>query len=39
MVANVCGPVFGYFNAGIALHRREIYGLFTATKIMPKFVR
>ncbi|WP_267383664.1 (S)-8-amino-7-oxononanoate synthase BioU [Cyanobacterium sp. uoEpiScrs1] len=39
MAANVCGPAFGYLKAGIELHRRGIYGLFTAAEIMPKFVK
>jgi hypothetical protein len=39
MAANVCGPAFGYLKAGIALHRRGIYGLFTSAEIMPQFVR
>lgn len=39
MAANVCGPAFGYLKAGIALHQRGIYGLFTAAEIMPQFVR
>ncbi len=39
MAANVCGPAFGYLKAGVALHRRGIYGLFTAAEVMPKFVR
>lgn len=39
MAANVCGPAFGYLKAGIALHRRETTGLFTAADIMPQFVR
>jgi hypothetical protein len=39
MAANVCGPAFGYLKAGIDLHQRGIYGLFTAAEIMPKFVR
>jgi copper homeostasis protein CutC len=39
MAANVCGPAFGYLKAGISLHRRGIYGLFTAAEIMPQFVR
>ncbi len=39
MAANVCGPAFGYLKAGINLHRRGIYGLFTAAEIMPQFVR
>ncbi|MGE5657298.1 MAG: (S)-8-amino-7-oxononanoate synthase BioU [Actinomycetota bacterium] len=39
MAANVCGPAFGYLKAGITLHRRGIYGLFTATDVMPQFVR
>lgn len=39
MAANVCGPAFGYLKAGIALHRRGIYGLFTAAEIMPQFVK
>lgn len=38
MAANVCGPAFGYLKAGIALHRRGIYGLFTSAEIMPQFV-
>ncbi|MDJ0555197.1 MAG: saccharopine dehydrogenase-like oxidoreductase [Microcoleaceae cyanobacterium MO_207.B10] len=39
MAANVCGPAFGYLKAGVELHRKGIYGLFTAAEIMPKFVR
>lgn len=39
MAANVCGPAFGYLKAGISLHRRGIYGLFTSAEIMPQFVR
>jgi len=39
MAANVCGPAFGYLKAGIALHNRGIYGLFTAAEIMPHFVK
>jgi Glutamate/Leucine/Phenylalanine/Valine dehydrogenase len=39
MAANVCGPAFGYLKAGIDLHRRGIYGLFTSAEVMPKFVR
>ncbi len=39
MAANVCGPAFGYLKAGMALHRRGIYGLFTAADMMPKFVK
>ncbi|PSB01013.1 (S)-8-amino-7-oxononanoate synthase BioU [Merismopedia glauca] len=39
MAANVCGPAFGYLKAGLSLHRRGIYGLFTAAEIMPQFVR
>ncbi len=39
MAANVCGPAFGYLKAGISLHQRSIYGLFTAAEIMPQFVR
>jgi hypothetical protein len=39
MAANVCGTAFGYLKAGINLHRRGIYGLFTAAEIMPQFVR
>ncbi len=38
MAANVCGPAFGYLKAGASLHRRGIYGLFTAAEIMPQFV-
>lgn len=39
MAANVCGPAFGYLKAGIALHRRGIYGLLTAAEVMPQFVK
>jgi hypothetical protein len=39
MAANVCGPAFGYLKAGVSLHRRGIYGLFTAAEIMPQFVQ
>jgi len=39
MAANVCGPAFGYLKAGVSLHQRGIYGLFTAAEVMPKFVR
>lgn len=39
MAANVCGPAFGYLKAGIALHRRGIYGLLTSAEIMPQFVQ
>lgn len=39
MAANVCGPAFGYLKAGISLHRREIYGLFSSAEVMPQFVR
>jgi hypothetical protein len=39
MAANVCGPAFGYLKAGVSLHQRGIYGLFTAAEIMPKFVQ
>ncbi|RUR86876.1 saccharopine dehydrogenase-like oxidoreductase [Chlorogloeopsis fritschii PCC 9212] len=39
MAANVCGPAFGYLKAGIGLHQRGIYGIFTAAEIMPQFVR
>lgn len=39
MAANVCGPAFGYLKAGIQLHQRGIYGLFTAAEIMPHFVQ
>ncbi|HEY9905411.1 MAG TPA: saccharopine dehydrogenase-like oxidoreductase [Candidatus Sericytochromatia bacterium] len=39
MAANVCGPAFGYLKAGVSLHRRGIYGLFTAAEIMPQFVK
>ena len=38
MAANVCGPAFGYLKAGVSLHRRGIYGLFTAAEVMPQFV-
>jgi len=39
MAANVCGPAFGYFKAGMALNKRNITGLFTAAEIMPQFVK
>jgi hypothetical protein len=39
MAANVCGPAFGYLKAGVSLHRRGIYGLWTAAEVMPQFVR
>jgi len=39
MAANVCGPAFGYLKAGINLHRRGIYGLFSSAEVMPQFVR
>lgn len=39
MAANVCGPAFGYLKAGISLHKRGIYGLFSAAEVMPQFVR
>ncbi len=39
MAANVCGPAFGYLKAGVKLHRRGLYGLFTAAEVMPLFVR
>ncbi len=39
MAANVCGPAFGYLKAGVNLHRRGIHGLFTASDVMPQFVR
>jgi len=39
MAANVCGPAFGYLKAGMELHQRGIYGIFTAAEVMPKFVR
>ncbi|GBE93058.1 (S)-8-amino-7-oxononanoate synthase BioU [Nostoc cycadae] len=39
MAANVCGPAFGYLKAGIQLHQRGIYGIFTAAEIMPQFVK
>lgn len=39
MAANVCGPAFGYLKAGVSLHQRGIYGLFTASEVMPKFVQ
>lgn len=39
MAANVCGPAFGYLKAGVSLHRKGIYGLFTAAEIMPQFVK
>ncbi|NES71023.1 MAG: saccharopine dehydrogenase-like oxidoreductase, partial [Okeania sp. SIO2D1] len=39
MAANVCGPAFGYLHAGVSLHRRGIYGLFSAAEVMPRFVK
>lgn len=39
MAANVCGPAFGYLKAGMRLHQRGLYGLFTAAEVMPLFVR
>jgi Glutamate/Leucine/Phenylalanine/Valine dehydrogenase len=39
MAANVCGPAFGYLKAGISLHRRGIFGFFTAAEVMPQFVK
>ena len=39
MAANVCGPAFGYLKTGVALHRKGLYGLFTAAEVMPQFVR
>jgi hypothetical protein len=39
MAANVCGPAFGYLKAGMQLHERGIYGIFTAAEVMPKFVK
>lgn len=39
MAANVCGPAFGYLKAGVSLHQRGIYGLFTAAEVMPNFVK
>lgn len=39
MAANVCGPAFGYLKAGVALHQRGLYGLFSAAEIMPQFVQ
>ncbi len=39
MAANVCGPAFGYLKAGIRLHQRGQYGLYTAAEVMPQFVR
>ncbi|MCC5637296.1 saccharopine dehydrogenase-like oxidoreductase [Nostoc sp. CHAB 5844] len=39
MAANVCGPAFGYLKAGIQLHQRGNYGIFTAAEIMPQFVK
>ncbi len=38
MAANVCGPALGYLKAGLELHRRHNYGVFTAAEIMPRFV-
>ncbi|NJP11581.1 MAG: saccharopine dehydrogenase-like oxidoreductase [Leptolyngbyaceae cyanobacterium RU_5_1] len=39
MAANVCGPAFGYLKAAVGLHRRGMYGVFTAAEVMPQFVR
>lgn len=39
MAANVCGPAFGYLKTGVSLQRRGMCGLFTATEVMPQFVR
>jgi len=39
MAANVCGPAFGYLKAGMQLHQRGMYGIYTAAEIMPQFVR
>jgi hypothetical protein len=39
MAANVCGPAFGYLKTGLGLHRRGLYGIFTAAEVMPQFVR
>lgn len=39
MAANVCGPAFGYLKAGLNLHRRGIYGLFSSAEVMPQFVK
>jgi hypothetical protein len=39
MAANVCGPAFGYLKAGVKLHQRGLYGLYTAAEVMPSFVR
>lgn len=39
MAANVCGPAFGYLKTAISLHRRGVYGLFTAAEVMPQFVQ
>ncbi|BAP18535.1 hypothetical protein ETSB_1837 [cyanobacterium endosymbiont of Epithemia turgida isolate EtSB Lake Yunoko] len=39
MAANVCVSAFSYLKASMALHRREIYGLFTTAETIPKFVR
>jgi len=39
MAANVCGPAFGYLKAGVQLHQRGLFGLFTSAEVMPKFVR
>jgi hypothetical protein len=39
MAANVCGPAFGYLKTGIGLHRKGMYGLFTAAEVMPQFLK
>ncbi len=39
MAANVCGPAFGYLKAGLQLHQRGNYGLYTAAEVMPRFAR
>lgn len=36
MAANVCGPALGYMNAGLWLHDRGIFGVFTAAELMPR---
>jgi hypothetical protein len=39
MAANVNGTALGYLNTALWLHTRNIYGMFTAADLMPKFPR
>ncbi|MFQ6098686.1 MAG: saccharopine dehydrogenase-like oxidoreductase [Armatimonadota bacterium] len=36
MAANVCGPALGFLNAGLWLHDRGHFGVFTSGEIMPR---